>query len=123
MHKQPEIMFRKTILLLSLSLTLALTLIVLALQDDLRERLGENYWIISLAIIGSVLVVLSGYVWDRNFLSRVRSLRESVASNQETDESSDPDEIIGLARKIERMAQKLQSVEASYREIVEDRQI
>lgn len=114
-------MFRKTILILSLSLTLALTVVVLALQDDLRDRLGDNYWTISLALTGSVLVVLSGYVWDRNFAYRLRSLRASAATaDKEGDDSSDPDEIIGLARKIERMAKKLQSVEASYREIVED---
>jgi PAS domain-containing protein len=35
-------------------------------------------------------------------------------------DESDSDEIIGLARKIERMARSLQQVEASYKGIVED---
>lgn len=116
------LMFRKTILILSLTLSLVAALIALALQDDLRERLGDAYWIVGLSIIGCVLLVLSGYVWDRNILKRVKSLRETaaVAAAGEPGDESDPDEIIGLARKIERMAKSLQNVEASYRGIVED---
>lgn len=115
-------MFRKTILILSLSLSLVAALIALVLQEDLRERLGDSYWIVGLAIVGCVLLVLSGYVWDRSMLSRVRKLREAAVVEADDDEvgSHDPDEIIGLARKIERMAQSLQKVEASYRGIVED---
>ena len=115
-------MHRKTILILSLSISLVAALIALALQDDLRERLGNSYWVIGLAIIGCVLLVLSGYVWDRTVMQRVRSLRVSapVPGPDEPEGDNDPDEIIGLARKIERMARSLQNVEASYRGIVED---
>ncbi len=47
------------------------------------------------------------------------SVKTDVSSPQGGDES-DSDEIIGLARKIERMARSLQQVEASYKGIVED---
>lgn len=115
-------MHRKTILILSLTLSLVAALIALAAQDELRERLGEAYWVIGLAIIGCVLLVLSGYVWDRNIALRVKSLKETaaVAAPEDVRDDNDPDEIIGLARKIERMAKSLQNVEASYRGIVED---
>ena len=116
-------MFRKTILILSLALSLVAALIAIAVQEDLRDRLGNSYWVLGMAIIGCVLLVLSGYVWDRNVITRVRSLRETAAVAEEDDnttENRDPDEIIGLARKIERMARALQNVEASYRGIVED---
>lgn len=115
-------MFRKTIFLLSLALSLVAALLAIAVQDDLRQRLGDAYWTIGLAIVGCVLLVLSGYVWDRSLISRVRILRQATVT-PDTDEPSDhhdPDEIIGLARKIERMAQSLQRSEASYRGIVED---
>jgi PAS domain S-box-containing protein len=114
-------MVRKTILILSLTISLVAALIAIAVQEDLREKLGDTYWVLSLAIIGCVLLILSGYIWDRNFLSRLKLLRESAATvSDNADDGGDPDEIIGLARKIERMAQKLQNIEASYRGIVED---
>ncbi|HVU23257.1 MAG TPA: ATP-binding protein [Opitutus sp.] len=115
-------MHRKTILILSLSISLVAALIAIAMQDDLRDRLGNAYWLIGLAIIACVLLVLSGYVWDRTVMQRVRSLRVSAATPaaDEAESDNDPDEIIGLARKIERMARSLQNVEASYRGIVED---
>ena len=112
-------MHRKTILILSLTLSLVAALIGIAAQDELREKLGNAYWVIGLAIIGCVLLVLSGYVWDRSVIERVKTLRSTVASG-ETSDQGDPDEIIGLARNIERMAKSLQNVEASYRGIVED---
>ncbi len=115
-------MQRKTILVLSLAVSLAAALVAIAIQDDVREKLGETYWVISLAIVGCVLLVLSGYVWDRTLLQRVRTLKNTASAidPSEPDETGDPDEIIGLARKIERMARTLQNVEASYRGIVED---
>ena len=116
-------MHRKTVLILALSLSLVAALIAMAMQEDLRERLGNSYWVLGLAIIGCVLLVLSGYVWDRTVMQRVRSLRETAAAApgiEEPESDNDPDEIIGLARKIERMARSLQNVEASYRGIVED---
>ena len=121
MRSPPHIMFRKLILILALTLSLVAALIAIAVQEDLRERLGDAYWILGLAIIACVLLVLSGYVWDRNVISRVRRLRQTAAPDlEEADDRNDPDEIIGLARKIERMAKSLQNVEASYRGIVED---
>ncbi len=119
-------MQRKTILILSLTLSLVITLIVIALQEDLRARLGDSYWVIGLSIIGCVLLVLSGYVWDRSVIERVRNLRDTTSVRmadggaEDDDSDSEPDEIIGLARKIERMARTLQNVEARYRGIVED---
>jgi signal transduction histidine kinase len=57
-------------------------------------------------------------------IERIRSLGETAnAAPTDTDDEAEPsdhDEIIGLARKIERMAKSLQKVEASYRGIVED---
>lgn len=114
-------MHRKTILILLLSLSLVAALLGLALQEELRDRLGDAYWVLGLAIIGCVLLVLSGYVWDRSLIQRVRVLRSTVAGAEgESDDQGDPDEVIGLARNIERMARSLQNVEASYRGIVED---
>jgi PAS domain S-box-containing protein len=73
-----------------------------------------------------VLLVLAGYVWDRTLVQRLKTLRTTTTvaapEDEETVESAEPDhdEIIGLARNIERMAQALQKTEASYRGIVED---
>lgn len=113
-------MHRKTILILSLTLSLVAALIGIAMQDELRDRLGDAYWVLGLSIIGCVLLVLSGYVWDRSLVQRVKSLSHTVAPASDPGDQSDPDEIIGLARNIERMAKSLQNVEASYRGIVED---
>lgn len=115
-------MLRKTFLILSLALSLVAALIAIAVQDDLRERLGETYWIVGLAIIGCVLLVLSGYVFDQTLLKRIKTLRDTARAHveDEPEDHTNPDEIIGLARKIERMAKSLQKVEASYRAIVED---
>ncbi|MCB1104501.1 MAG: PAS domain S-box protein [Opitutaceae bacterium] len=116
---------RKTILILTLAVALVCALIALIIQEDLRERLGSSFYIVGMAIAGCVLLVLAGYVWDRTMIERIRTLRETAQGAQrEADdddaEPSDHDEIIGLARKIERMAKSLQKVEASYRGIVED---
>lgn len=116
-------MQRKTILIFSLALALVVALVVIISQEELRERLGETYWVLALAIIGCVLLVVAGYVWDHALIQRVKSLRESTRIAEipeEPADETDHDEIIGLARKIERMARSLQTVEASYRGIVED---
>ena len=115
-------MIRKTIFILSLALSLVAALIAIAVQEDLRQRLGETYWVLGLAIVGCVLLVLSGYVWDLSVITRIKGLRQSAGPLGADDrlEPHDPDEIIGLARKIERLAQSLQKTEASYRAIVED---
>ncbi|MEY2880393.1 MAG: hypothetical protein RLZZ15_2773 [Verrucomicrobiota bacterium] len=113
------------LLTLALSLMIALGAVVARVMndEDLRERLGDTYYIIGLAIIGTVLLVLTGYVWDRAVMSRLKILRHSAtaaAGPAEPGPEAEHDEIIGLARNIERMAQSLQKTEASYRGIVED---
>lgn len=121
-------------MILALTLSLAVTLIVLASDTELRERLGMTYWVLGLAIIGSILLVLAGYVWDRTLIDRLREINQQVRSQTELSEQeiaaeeneaeddfqTEQDEIIGVARQIERMAQSLQKMEASYRGIVED---
>ena len=120
-------------MILALAFSLALALIALSIDTDLRERLGQSYWVVGLAITGSILLVLAGYVWDRTLIERLRQINEAARQKAEIVaepapdldpelEASGPghDEIIGLARQIERMAQSLQKVEASYRGIVED---
>lgn len=122
---------RKTFFILALagSLVIALIAIVVKVVTDeaLQEQLGTTYYVLALAIIGSILLVLTGYVWDRTLMQRLRSLRSTVemplaegSFEGRTEGDSDHDEIIGLARNIERMAQALQKTEASYRGIVED---
>jgi PAS domain S-box-containing protein len=95
-------------------------LIAVVVDDDLRDKLGPTYYVIGLAIIGSVLLVLAGYVWDRALMQRLKTLRTTVPVAADDHAEPDHDEIIGLARNIERMAQSLQKTEASYRGIVED---
>jgi PAS domain S-box-containing protein len=118
---------RKSFFILALALSLAISLIAVVVKvstdDVLRDRLQETYYVLGLAIIGCVLLVLAGYVWDRTMIQRLKSLRTtaSVADPVSADDDdNEHDEIIGLARKIERMAQSLQKTEASYRGIVED---
>lgn len=125
---------RKTAMILALTLSLAITLVVLATDVELRERLGMTYWVLGLAIIGTILLVLAGYVWDRTLIDRLREINQQArtqtqlaeqeisATDENTEDSfqTEQDEIIGVARQIERMAQSLQKMEASYRGIVED---
>lgn len=111
---------RKTFFILALAFSLVMALIALIADEELREKLGTTYYILGLAIIGSVLLVLAGYVWDRTLMDRLKTLRSTVPMADENPGEPDHDEIIGLARNIERMAQALQKTEASYRGIVED---
>ena len=116
-------MQRKTALIFGLALALVVALSCLVLDDELRDRLGSSYYVLALAIIGCVLLLLTGYSWDRSLMQRVKSLREGEDIAKWADNltgEADHDEIIGLARKIERMARSLQQAEASYRGIVED---
>ena len=114
---------RQSILILSLAASLSIALIIIALDEGLRARLGDTYWVIGLSLIGAILLVLAGYVFDRTLLAKLREINQHAA-NRGTDEfnsgSGDPDDIMGLARKIEQMARNLQQTEASYRAIVED---
>jgi PAS domain S-box-containing protein len=111
---------RKTFFIFALALSLVVALIAVVADEDLRDKLGSTYYVIGLAIIGSVLLVLAGYVWDRTLMQRLKTLRTTVPVAADDTTEPDHDEIIGLARNIERMAQALQKTEASYRGIVED---
>ncbi len=121
---------RKTALLLTLVASLVAGLAAIVLQDDVRERLGDSYYVVSLSIIGCILLVLSGYLWDRSVWSRLKALGTQVEAIKSDSDSpfdlvtaasdASQDEIIGLARQIERMARSVQRVDASYRGIVED---
>ena len=126
-------MRRKTVLILALTVSLIAGLAVIVLQDDVRERLGDNYYVISLTIIGCVLLVLSGYIWDRGVRHRLKELGSRVesiksdtatpfelASAPEESKAETSDEIFSLAHQIERMALTIQQVDANYRGIVED---
>lgn len=120
---------RKPWMIIALVVSLIAALAAIVLQDDLRDKLGSNYYVISLSVIGCVLLVLSGYLWDYTLLGRIKALGHQAKAARATvdpvetesrDDDVGHDEIIGLARQIERMARSLQRVEASYRGIVED---
>ena len=119
---------RQTIMILGLAASLTTALIVIATDENLRDRLGTTYWVIGLALIGSILLVLAGYVFDRTLIAKIKEINQHAAAARSATSdnkdgsaaSDDPDEIMGLARKIEQMARSLQQTEASYRAIVED---
>jgi PAS domain S-box-containing protein len=120
---------RKSFLIFALVFSLLAALGVIIARAWLREGGGPDQmfedFILSLAIIGCILLVLAGYVWDRGLHVRLKALMEEARTRGEDREAApsdagDTDEVIGLARRIERMAQSLQKVEASYRGIVED---
>ncbi|MBC8009731.1 MAG: PAS domain S-box protein, partial [Burkholderiales bacterium] len=118
---------RKTVMILGLAASLTAALIAIATDTDLRTRMGDTYWVVGLALIGSILLVLAGYVFDRTLVQKLKEInQQAAAARAAADRSSpdtvsdDPDEIMGLARKIEQMARSLQKTEASYRAIVED---
>lgn len=114
---------RKTIFILSLAVSLVVALIAILVDEEMLSRLGNTYWFVALVIIACVLIVLSGYAFDLTLQKKLKTLRANTAVPFEREEASnepDHDEIIGLARNIERMARSLQKVEASYRGIVED---
>jgi PAS domain S-box-containing protein len=128
-------MRRKTVLIFSLAIALLMALGVIITQESVHERLGQAYYILCLALIGCILLLLAGYVWDRKLVNQLRDLSTTARAKVQTAIEAEPevpgsvdvsladdghDEIIGLARQIERMAQSLQKVEASYRAIVED---
>ncbi len=112
-------------MLLALAASLALALVAILIDSDLRDRLGNTYWVISLALIGSILLIVTGYVWDRALAQRLLEIKQSAGGDTRDpftpfEEESEADEIMGLARQIERMAKSLQKIEASYRGMVED---
>ncbi len=114
---------RKTVLIFALASALMAALAAIIIPETLSDReLPPQYYILCLSVIGCVLLVLGGYVWDRSLVQRLRDVShkasEPALGNPDHDEIHD--EVIGLARKIERMAQALQKLEASYRAVVED---
>ncbi len=123
---------RKNTLSIALAASLLGAFAYLASQPGIREKLGENYFIICMALIGAFLVIMASYVWDRALQDRLRELNTSAKARSQPspdidthapfaiDSVENHDEVIGLARQIERMAQSMQKVEASYRAIVED---
>jgi PAS domain S-box-containing protein len=118
-------MKRKTAFILFLAFALVVAWALIISDDQVREHLGPTFYIIGFAITGCMLLILAGYVWDQTLVKTLRSLHDTTNAVQIEDaapisDESDSDEIIGLARKIERMARSLQQVEASYKGIVED---
>jgi PAS domain S-box-containing protein len=113
---------RKTVLIFALVFALLAALGAVIIPAILSEReLSPQYYVICLSIIGCVLLVVGGYVWDRSLMVRLRAVSNQAASQDGPgDHDEIHDEVIGLARKIERMAQALQKLEASYRAVVED---
>jgi PAS domain S-box-containing protein len=123
-------MRRKTVLIFALAFALLISLGAIITQESMQEKLGQAYYVICLSIIGCILILLAGYTWDRTLVRQLRDINSTARTQAkivddeppiELDEAdSGHDEVIGLARQIERMAQSLQRVEASYRAIVED---
>jgi PAS domain S-box-containing protein len=118
-------MKRKTAFILFLAFALVVAWALIVFDESVREKLGPTFYILGFAITGCMLLVLAGYVWDQTLVKTLRSLHDTTSSVQIEDmplsgDESDSDEIIGLARKIEKMARSLQQVEASYKGIVED---
>jgi PAS domain S-box-containing protein len=118
-------MRRKSIFVLLLSVSVILAWIFIITDPQARDRLGPSLYVIGFTITGCMALLLAGYVWDRTLVRTLKAVHETMSSVQTgddplTSDDSDSDEIIGLARKIERMARSLQQVEASYKGIVED---
>jgi PAS domain S-box-containing protein len=118
-------MKRKTTFVLVLAFALILAWGAIITDEKVREHLGGTLYIIGFAITGCMLLVLAMYAWDQTLVKTLKSINDTTDSvrpseTQSSSDESDSDEIIGLARKIERMARSLQQVEASYKGIVED---
>ncbi len=128
----PNLLRRKNTLTFALASALLVAFAFIVTQDDFRERLSQIYFIICLVLIGAFLVIMASYAWDKSLQDRLRNLNSTakIKGQPSPDIDTAPpfpidlpeghDEVIGLARQIERMAQSLQKVEASYRAIVED---
>ena len=119
------LMKRKTTFVLVLAFALILAWGAIITDEKVREHLGGSLYIIGFAITGCMLLVLAMYAWDQTLVKTLKSIHDTTDAVRPDDthmpgDESDSDEIIGLARKIERMARSLQQVEASYKGIVED---
>ena len=118
-------MKRKTAFVMVLAFALLMAWGAIITDEQVRDKLGGTLYIIGFAITGCMLLILAMYVWDQSVMKTLKSIHDTTDSVQGDDkdafgDESDSDEIIGLARKIERMARTLQHVEASYKGIVED---
>jgi PAS domain S-box-containing protein len=122
-------MRRKTVLIFALAFALLISLGAIITQESMQEKLGQAYYVICLSIIGCILILLAGYTWDRTLVRQIRDIGSTARTSAKVedeppldldDTDSGHDEVMGLARQIERMAQALQKTEASYRAIVED---
>ena len=112
---------RKSVLLFALVFALLAAAIGVMAQASDQDRIGPQYYVLCLSLIGCVLLILAGYVWDRTLMQRLRDLNKTTGNVTLLNDSDEVhDEVIGLARQIERMAQSLQKLEASYRAVVED---
>ncbi len=123
--KGTPLLKRKTSFVLFLVFALILAWVVIITDKQVRDHLGSTLYIIGFAITGCMILVLAGYAWNQELVKTLRSMHNTTDSVRLDDapmsgDESDSDEIIGLARKIERMARSLQQVEASYKGIVED---
>jgi len=123
--KVTPFMKRKTTFVLFLVFALITAWIVIITDKQVRDHLGSTLYIIGFAITGCMILVLAGYAWNQELVKTLKSMHDTTDSVRLVDspaggDESDSDEIIGLARKIERMARSLQQVEASYKGIVED---
>ena len=113
---------RKSVLIFALTFALLAALGAIIIPAITSEtELSPQYYILCLSVIGCILLILGGYVWDRSLMQRLRDMnRRADPLPAGGDQDEIHDEVIGLARKIERMAQSLQKLEASYRAVVED---
>ena len=113
---------RKAVLIFSLVFALLIAAVGIISQATDQDHDNPQYYILCLSVIGCVLLVTAGYVWDRTMMQRLRDMNQHAYATSPvlmgSEESND--EVIGLARHIERMAQSLQKLEASYRAVVED---
>src|ERR1022692_2305449 len=105
-------MKRKTMFLLILGFALVVAWVTIITDEQLRERLGSNLYIIGFSITGCFLLLLAGYIWDQTLVKALRSLHDTTNAIQTEDipstgDESDSDEIIGLARQIQTQGRAL----------------
>lgn len=121
----------KSLLIFSLIITILVSVSALLLDRALVENLGPQGYILGLSLIACVLLILSGYVWDRETRADIGKLKQHMPAAPVADpdeplfvpgeaSACEQSEIFGIARRIEQMAQSLQKVDARYRAIVED---
>src|ERR1017187_212613 len=75
-------MKRKTIFLLFLGFALVVAWVTIIIDEPLRERLGNNLYIIGFAITGCFVLLLAQYMWDQTLVKSLRSLHDTTSSIQ-----------------------------------------